>query len=81
MNDRGGLKRAVETESAKEYAKQLIRLEADKPQMWGEIEKHMSVESKAPVKLDVEYKNTKQSITCCRYGDLSSKYIARKPES
>ncbi len=56
MNDRGGLKRAVETESAREYAKQLIRLEADKPKMWGEIEKHMSVESKAQVKLDVEYK-------------------------
>ena len=47
MNDRGGLKRAVETESAREYAKQMIRLEADKPKMWGEIEKHMSVESKA----------------------------------
>ena len=40
MNDRGGLKRAVETESARKYAKQLIRLEADKPKMWGEIEKH-----------------------------------------
>jgi hypothetical protein len=47
VNYRGGLKRAVETESAREYANQLIRLEADKPKMWGEIEKHMSVESKA----------------------------------
>ena len=59
MNDRGGLKRAVETESAREYAKQLIRLEADKPKMWGEIEKHMSVESTAQVKLDVDYNKYK----------------------
>ncbi len=59
MNDRGGLKRAVETESAREYAKQLIRLEADNPKMWGEIEKNMSVEPKAQVKLDVDYNKYK----------------------
>lgn len=60
-NDKGGIKRAIEQESAREHAKQNIRLEADKPKMWGEIEKHMSNESKAQVKLDVDYNKLKES--------------------
>jgi len=60
QNDRGGLKRAIETENAREYAKQVVRLESDKPKMWGEIEKHMSLESKAQVKLDVDYNKLKE---------------------
>lgn len=59
-NDPTGIKRAIETENAKEYAKQLVRIETDKPKMWGEIEKHMSAESKAQVKLDADYNRLKE---------------------
>ena len=60
-NDPTGIKRAIETENAKEYAKQLVRIDADKPKMWGEIEKYMSAESKAQVKLDAGYSRLKEN--------------------
>ena len=52
--DPGGIKRAIEKAKATEYARELSKIESDKPRMWGEIEKHMSTESKAQVKLDAE---------------------------
>ena len=60
-NDPGEIKRAIKVENAREYAKQLVRIETDKPKMWGEIEKHMSAESKAQVKLDAEYNKLKEN--------------------
>ena len=58
--DPGSIKRTIERANATEYAKELSRLEADKPRMWGEIEKHMSAESKAQVKLDAKYNKIKE---------------------
>jgi hypothetical protein len=58
--DPGGIKRAIEKAKATEYARELSKIESDKPRMWGEIEKHMSTESKAQVKLDAEYSKLKQ---------------------
>jgi hypothetical protein len=59
--DPGGIKRAIEKAKATEYARDLSKIEADKPKMWGEIEKHMSTESKAQVKLDVDYSKLKEN--------------------
>ena len=59
--DPGGIKRAIEKAKATEYARELSKIESDKPRMWGEIEKHMSTESKAQVKLDAEYSKLKQN--------------------
>ena len=53
--DPGMIQRTIEKANAVEYAKELSRIEKDKPKMWGEIEKYMSAESKAQVKLDAEY--------------------------
>jgi hypothetical protein len=58
--DPGSIQRTIERANATEYAKELSRLEADKPRMWGEIEKHMSAESKAQVKLDAKYNKIKE---------------------
>ena len=54
-NDPGEINRSIEKARASEYAKELAKLEADKPKMWGEIEKYMSSESKTQVKLDASY--------------------------
>jgi hypothetical protein len=43
--DPGGIKRAIEKAKATEYARELSKIESDKPRMWGEIENHMSTES------------------------------------
>ncbi len=59
--DPGGTKRAIEKAKATEYARELSKIESDKPRMWGEIDKHMSTESKAQVKLDAEYSKLKQN--------------------
>lgn len=58
-NDPGEINRTIEKAKANEYAKEMARLESDKPKMWGEIEKHMSAESKAQVKLDASYNTLK----------------------
>ena len=69
-NDRpGSIQRTIERANATEYAKELSRLEADKPRMWGEIEKHMSAESKAQVKLDAKYNKIKEKTMYWSYGD------------
>jgi hypothetical protein len=60
LTDPGSIQRTIERANATEYAKELSRLEADKPRMWGEIEKHMSAESKAQVKLDAKYNKIKE---------------------
>jgi len=59
VNDPGEINRTIEKAKASEYAKEIARLEADKPKMWGEIEKHMSPESKAQVKLNASYDELK----------------------
>ena len=58
--DPSNINRTIEKANATEYAKELARIEADKPKMWGEIEKHMSAESKAQVKLNADYNNLKK---------------------
>ena len=54
-NDPGRLNRLLLQAKAAEYAKSLTKLEDDKPKMWGEIEKYLSAESKAQIKLDAQY--------------------------
>jgi len=58
--DPGYINRTIEKANATEYAKELAKIEADKPKMWGEIEKHMSTESKAQVKLNADYSKLKK---------------------
>jgi len=58
--DPGYINRTIEKANATEYAKELAKIEADKPKMWGEIEKHMSAESKAQVKLNADYSKLKR---------------------
>lgn len=58
--DPGEIQRTIEKANATEYAKEVARIEADKPRMWGEIEKYMSAESKAQVKLDAQYSKIKE---------------------
>ena len=59
QNDPGSIQRNIVKAQVSEYAKEVARLQADKPKMWGEIEKHMSTESKAQVKLDATYNELK----------------------
>ena len=54
-NDPGRVNRLVLQAKTTEYAKSLTKLEDDKPRMWGEIEKYLSVESKAQIRLDATY--------------------------
>jgi hypothetical protein len=54
-NDPGRINRLVMQAKTTEYAKSLTKLEDDKPRMWGEIEKYLSVESKAQIRLDATY--------------------------
>jgi len=58
--DPNHINRNIERANATEYAKELAKIEADKPKMWGEIEKHMSAESKAQVKLNADYSKFKK---------------------
>ncbi len=59
--DPGGIKRAIEKAKATEYARELFKIESDKLRTWEEIEKHLSAESKARVKLGAEYSKLKQN--------------------
>ncbi len=61
IQEPGRIKRAIEKAKATEYTREQSKIESDKPRMWGEIEKHMSTESKAQVKLDAEYSKLKQN--------------------
>ena len=54
-NDPGKVNRLVLQAKTTEYAKSLTKLEDDKPRMWGKIEKYLSVESKAQIRLDATY--------------------------
>ena len=54
-NDPGKVNRLVLQARTSEYAKTLAKLEDDKPKMWGEIEKYLSAESKAQIKLDATF--------------------------
>jgi hypothetical protein len=54
-NDPAKVNRLVMQAKTTEYAKSLTKLEDDKPKMWGEIEKYLSVESKAQIRLNATY--------------------------
>ena len=55
-NDPAKVNRLVmQAKKTTEYAKSLTKLEDDKPRMWGKIEKYLSVESKAQIRLDATY--------------------------
>jgi hypothetical protein len=58
--DPGYINRAIEKANSAEYTKELAKIEADKPKMWKESEKHMSTESNVQVKLNADYSKLKK---------------------
>ena len=54
--DPGRVNRMILQAKTTEYAKSIEKLQEDKSKMWGEIEKYLSDESIAQLKLDAQYK-------------------------